>query len=78
MTERMAHVVNDEGQTFAVVMDGESVDHAIEVESVNPNDLADQANEAMLLGDVGLADLLTEQLAYGRAQVIGAYFEVLA
>lgn len=74
--EKAAHIVTDEGRTFAVAMSGDTVDHAVEVESVHPDDLADQVNEAAGSGDVGLADWLTELLAYGRASVIGAYFEV--
>lgn len=76
MSERAAHLVTHDGRTFAAVLSGDTIDHAIEVWGTDPNDLADQVEEAMLDGDVGLADWLTEELAWGRAAVIGAYFEV--
>lgn len=76
MSDRAAHAVHEDGRTFALALAGDNVEYAIEVEEPNLNDLGDQVNEAILAGDEDLADWLTEELAYGRAQVIGAYFEV--
>jgi hypothetical protein len=75
--DRAAHVWTDDDRVFAVAMSGDVVQFAIEVYEPRANDLADDVERAIVAGDVGLADYLSELLAYGRALVIGAYFEVL-
>jgi hypothetical protein len=73
-----AHIWTYDDRVYAVVLDEETVLVATEVDSPDPAKLGFQIETAIEEDDGGLlAAWLTEELGWGRALIVGAYFELL-